>query len=144
LSRITKGATIGALGVSGISIGYLLTTAPLKPPVVRKNPLPQVPNTAQIFTNPHNGREGLFIRLPNGKLVAFDRACTHRGVYVDYDPKTHMLICPAHEAIFDPANGARVVQGPATIPLPPVPFHLKDDGTLLIGESDDTSREEAL
>jgi len=73
--------------------------------------------------------------LPNGTLVAYERACTHVGVSVDYNSKTHMLVCPAHGAIFDPAHGGRVLQGPATRPLPQVPLRPGSDGTILIGDA---------
>jgi serine/threonine protein kinase/nitrite reductase/ring-hydroxylating ferredoxin subunit len=140
LSKLARGATLGVLGVSGVSSAYLLTTALLKLPssqTANKGPLPPDLNKAQVFTNPGNGREGVLVRLPNGTLVAYDRACTHVGVYVDYDSTTHMLVCPAHQALFDPAHGGRVVSGPAPRPLPKVTIHKNSDGTLLLGESEE-------
>ncbi len=138
LARFARGAALGAFGASGISIAYLTSKTLLKlssSQASGKGPLLPSSNTAQIFTNPRNGREGLLIRLPTGAVVAYDRACTHVGVYVSYDSKSHMLVCPAHGAIFDPAHGGRVVQGPATVPLPQVSIHMKSDGTLFISES---------
>lgn len=137
LGKLARGVTLGGLCASGVSITYLMTTAlsNLPPsPASNKGLLPPALNTAQIFTNPRNGRKGILVRLPNGALVAYDLACTHVGVYVYYDSKTHMLVCPAHQALFDPANGARVVSGPAPSPLPKVSIHTNSDGTLLLGE----------
>jgi serine/threonine protein kinase/nitrite reductase/ring-hydroxylating ferredoxin subunit len=136
--RLVKGMALGALGASVVGAGYLLTTVLLKPPLPQgssRSHTQQALNTAQVFTNPRDGRQGLLVRLPNGTFVAYSRACTHSGVYVDYNSKTHMLVCPAHGAIFDPAHGGRVVLGPATSPLPQVPIRAKGDGTILIGDS---------
>jgi Rieske Fe-S protein len=132
-----KGLAFGGLGASVLSSGYLLTTALLKPSlpqgVGRSHPQ-QALNTAQVFTVPRDGRQGLLVHLPNGTFVAYERSCTHVGVYVNYDSKTHLLVCPAHGAIFDPAHGGRVLQGPATRPLPQVPLRTKHDGSMLIGD----------
>jgi len=135
LGLLVKGGAVGVLGASVVGTGYLLTTTLLKPPVPQRSSRShpqQALNTAQVFTVPRNGRQGLLVRLPNGTYVAYERSCTHVGVYVNYDSKTHLLVCPAHGAIFDPAHGGRVLQGPATRPLPQVPLHRGSDGTILI------------
>ena len=135
--RLVKGMALGALGAGVVGAGYLLTATWLQPAVPQGSGMSrpqQAPNTAQVFTNPRDGRQGLLVRLPNGTFVAYERACTHVGVAVNYNSQTHMLVCPAHGAIFDPARGGRVVQGPATRPLPQVPLHTKSDGTILIGD----------
>ena len=137
LGRLVKAGAVGALAASVLGSGYLLTTALLKcpsPPGPGTSHPQQALNTAQIFTNPKDGRQGLLVRLPDGTFVAYARACTHSGVYVNYDSKTHLLVCPAHGAIFDPAHGGRVVQGPAPRPLPQVPLRAGSDGTIIIGE----------
>jgi serine/threonine protein kinase/nitrite reductase/ring-hydroxylating ferredoxin subunit len=90
-------------------------------------------NTARLFTNPADGRGSWLIHLPGGSFVAFERACTHQGVAVNYNAGSGKLVCPAHGAIFDPANGARVVQGPANRPLASVPIHVNGDGTITTG-----------
>lgn len=92
----------------------------------------QARNTAKDFLNPRNGKQSLLIHLPNGSFVAYEKACTHKGVFVYYDPTTHHLVCPAHGAIFDPAQKGKVVQGPATQALPQVAPHLNADGTITV------------
>jgi serine/threonine protein kinase len=87
-------------------------------------------NSALAFHNPVDGKASLLIHLPDNKFVAYERACTHEGVTVNYDPATRMLVCPAHGAIFNPAEGARVVQGPAQTPLVQVTVHIHADGTI--------------
>ncbi len=89
-------------------------------------------NESMGFLNPSDGKPSLLIHLPNGKFVAYERACTHQGVAVNYDPVTHKLVCPAHGAIFDPANNAAVLQGPAATPLAPVTVRVNADGTITV------------
>ncbi len=90
-------------------------------------------NTSLDIINPADGKAGLLIHLTNGHFVAYERACTHEGVEVNYDIMTHTLVCPAHGAIFDPLNNAKVLQGPAMTPLKPVAFHVNADGTITAG-----------
>jgi Rieske Fe-S protein len=90
----------------------------------------QPTNTATSFSNPSDGHGSLLIHLPNGNFVAYEKACTHAGVPVYYDGGSHQLVCPAHGARFDPANGAQVLQGPANRPLPGVTIHVNADGTI--------------
>ncbi|MBV8695776.1 MAG: protein kinase [Ktedonobacteraceae bacterium] len=87
-------------------------------------------NSSAVFHNPVDGKASLLIHLPDNNFVAYERACTHEGVSVNYDPATRMLVCPAHGAIFNPAAGARVVQGPAQTPLVPVTVRVNADGTI--------------
>ena len=90
-------------------------------------------NSAVNFSNPTDEEASLLIHLPNNNFVAYESACTHQGVPVQYDPGTHTLICPAHYSIFDPANGGKVIQGPANRPLPSVTIRVNADGTISTG-----------
>ncbi len=87
-------------------------------------------NNALRFTNPADGATSLLIHLANGNFVACERACTHEGVPVNYDPASKMLICPAHGAVFDPQNGFNHVSGPGSGPLARVPIQINGDGTI--------------
>ncbi len=90
-------------------------------------------NTARTFTNPAGGNDSILVHLASGNFVAYDRACTHQGVAVGYDPGSHQLVCPAHGATFDPANAGGVTQGPATSPLSRVAIRVNNDGTITAG-----------
>lgn len=92
-----------------------------------------VANTATNIVNPADGKAALLIHLPNGNFVAYERACTHVGVEVNYDPMTHTLVCPAHGSVFDPLNKAAVLQGPAMLPLPTIPLRVNANGTITAG-----------
>lgn len=90
-------------------------------------------NSSKDFMNPADGNNSLLIHLNSGNFVACERACTHEGVPVYYDNGSQQLVCPAHGAIFDPANNFSVVQGPAQTPLPGVTIHVNADGTITTG-----------
>jgi Rieske Fe-S protein len=38
------------------------------------------------------------------------------------------IVCPCHGSVFDPANGAAVLNGPAGRPLPGLPITVEADG----------------
>ncbi len=90
-------------------------------------------NSSLNFTNPANGNGSILIHLPNGNFVAYSKACTHAGVAVYYDGGSQKLKCPAHGAVFDPANGGSPVSGPNNGPLQNVAIRVNGDGTITTG-----------
>jgi rieske iron-sulfur protein len=66
--------------------------------------------------------------LPAG-LVAYSAICTHLGCTV-LPPLSAQgyIVCPCHGSIFDPANAAAVVHGPANRPLPALPIEVLPEG----------------
>jgi nitrite reductase/ring-hydroxylating ferredoxin subunit len=91
----------------------------------------QAKNTAVAFMNPADQKDSLLMHLTTGTFTAFERACTHEQVNVNYDMGTHTLVCPAHGAIFDAATGA-VIQGPATKAIPKVTVRVNTDGSITV------------
>ena len=76
------------------------------------------------------GQDAVLIHLENGDFVAYSAVCTHQGCIVAY--QKGQLACPCHGSVFDPANGAEVVTGPAQSPLPEIPVEVKGGQVLRI------------
>ena len=79
------------------------------------------PGSAHKFED--SGQPAFLVHLENGDFVAYSAVCTHQGCTVAY--KNGNLACPCHGSVFDPANGASVVAGPATRPLPEIPVKVE-------------------
>jgi Rieske Fe-S protein len=60
-------------------------------------------------------------------VVAYSAICTHNGCEVtEWISDEQLLFCPCHESKFTPADGGRVVDGPAPRMLPALPLKLVD------------------
>lgn len=60
-------------------------------------------------------------------IVAYSGVCTHTGCDVtDWDAETLRFQCPCHDSQFDPADGARVVGGPAPRQLSSLPLKFEN------------------
>lgn len=71
---------------------------------------------------PVEGREDW---SPDG-FIAFSKVCTHAGCSVGlYQERSHQLICPCHQSVFDVTDAANPVFGPATRPLPQLPLRIE-------------------
>jgi Rieske Fe-S protein len=86
----------------------------------------QANNTAVVYGNNNN----ILVRLSNGNFVAYNRACTHQGIAVNYHPDSQTLICPLHGATFDPKNQGMVLKGPAVVALAMAKIQINADGTI--------------
>ncbi len=80
------------------------------------------PGTSVTFKD--GGEDAVLVHLDDGEFVAYSAICTHAGCTVAY--QNSQLACPCHGSIFDPANGAEVVSGPAQTPLPEIPIEVQD------------------
>jgi ubiquinol-cytochrome c reductase iron-sulfur subunit len=70
--------------------------------------------------------------------VAYSKICTHAGCAVslfryptfDETQPGPALVCPCHYSTFNPADGGKVLFGPAGRPLPQLPLQAGADGSL--------------
>jgi Rieske Fe-S protein len=79
------------------------------------------PGSAVKFKD--GGQDAVLVHLESGDFVAYSAVCTHQACTVGY--KNGQLACPCHGSVFDPANGAEVLTGPAQTPLPEIPVEVK-------------------
>ena len=79
------------------------------------------PGSAVKFKD--GGQDAVLVHLESGDFVAYSAVCTHQACTVAY--KNGQLACPCHGSVFDPANGAEVVTGPAQTPLEEIPVEVK-------------------
>jgi Rieske Fe-S protein len=80
------------------------------------------PGSAVKFKD--RGKDAVLVHLDGGEFVAYSAVCTHAGCTVAY--KDGQLACPCHGSLFDAANGAAVISGPAQTPLPEIPIDVRD------------------
>ena len=72
-----------------------------------------------------NGAPALLFRTKTG-VFAYQTICTHQGGVTKYFSAKKLLVCPVHNASFDPFKKGTVVTGPATNPLPTVKVVVKN------------------
>jgi rieske iron-sulfur protein len=75
------------------------------------------------------------ISLTDKGFVAYSAICTHLGCTVSWAknaqaPDASVTECRCHGSVFNPAEGAKVMGGPAPIPLSQIGVKVKQDGTL--------------
>jgi thiosulfate dehydrogenase [quinone] large subunit len=58
-----------------------------------------------------NGASALLFRTKAG-VFAYQTICTHRGGEVEYFAASKLMVCPVHNASFDPLASGKVVKGP--------------------------------
>jgi rieske iron-sulfur protein len=76
------------------------------------------------------------ISLTDKGFVAYSAICTHLGCTVSWvanakTPDASFTECYCHNSIFNPAEGAKVMGGPAPIPLSQIGVKVRQDGTLV-------------
>ncbi len=76
------------------------------------------------------------LSLTDKGFAAYSAICTHLGCTVSWaanaaSPDASFTECYCHGSIFNPAEGAKVMGGPAPIPLSQIGVKVKEDGTLV-------------
>lgn len=90
------------------------------------------PGSVQMFAYPHDTDPCLLIRMPDGKLLAYDQKCTHLSCAVVPKLDEGILHCPCHEGVFDLATG-RNIAGPPPRPLPAIELEVVGDDIFAVG-----------
>lgn len=76
------------------------------------------------------------LALTDQGFVAYSAICTHLGCTVSWmknpkEPGASYTECFCHNSIFNPARGAKVMGGPAPIPLAQIGVKVSKDGSLV-------------
>jgi rieske iron-sulfur protein len=68
-----------------------------------------------------------------GSVVAYSAVCTHVGCLVEgFEKDVDRLLCPCHQSEYDPADSAKVTNGPAPSRLATLPLKAGDGGALAV------------
>jgi len=82
------------------------------------------------------GNPGTVMNWTVQNIVAYSKICTHVGCPVAlYEATTHHILCPCHQSTFLATQGAAVLFGPASRPLPQLPITTNAEG-YLVAQSD--------
>lgn len=73
-----------------------------------------------------SGDPAVLVHLEGGEFAAYSAVCTHQQCTVAYEQGSGNLACPCHGSVFDPANGAEVMEGPAPEPLAEIPVQVQN------------------
>jgi len=76
------------------------------------------------------GAPGYIFRTKAG-VFAYSAICTHQGCTVNFNSDNSHFQCPCHGAEFDPANGAKVLAGPAPSPLTKIKISVQGNNIFL-------------
>lgn len=90
------------------------------------------PGTAKLFHFPTEHDPAVLVHLADGRMVAYDRRCTHLQCPVLWDAEHGQLACPCHHGYFDPATGAALA-GPPRRPLPAIELQVRDGQVFAVG-----------
>jgi rieske iron-sulfur protein len=72
--------------------------------------------------------------LSAGGVVAYSALCSHAGCdLTDFLSDRGLVSCDCHSALFDPKDGAKVVDGPAPWALPALPLTIVDGALSVAG-----------
>ncbi|MFL6077043.1 MAG: TQO small subunit DoxD [Mycobacteriales bacterium] len=80
-------------------------------------------NKATRFTDPKTGKPAWLVGEGGQRCAAVSAICTHAGCTVEWNGGSGFQ-CPCHGSRYD--RTGKVLNGPATRPLPPVPVAVKD------------------
>ncbi len=126
-----KGSNAGApLQAASLNVGDAVLAFPAGKTSNPANIVQLIRLDEKAFKPPTN------ISLTDKGFVAYSAICTHLGCTVSWaknmqSPDASVTECHCHGSIFEPAEGAKVIGGPAPIPLAQIGIKVADDGSLV-------------
>lgn len=117
---LAAGVGTGGAVVAGVVLSGCSSDGGQASPTVL-TPLDKVPVGGTVMTTGADGKPVVVVRPQDGTVVALSAVCTHMGCTVTRIGAE--LFCPCHGSTFELLTG-RVVAGPATRPLRPVPVRV--------------------
>lgn len=126
-----KGATVGSpVKASTFKVGDALLVYPSGKSSNPANLVQLIKLSESEFKPPTR------MKLTSQGFVAYSAICTHLGCTVSWledkkDPSASYTECYCHNSIFNPAQGAKVMGGPAPIPLAQIGIKVEGDGSLV-------------
>lgn len=117
-------SSIAALAVVGAGVGRAFPKKVAEVPVASNGGTTAkkiIKDAALKVGDTHNftskaGTPAVLFKTKVG-VYAYSAVCTHEGCTVQYNSASKHLQCGCHGAVFDPANNAKVLAGPANSPL---------------------------
>jgi rieske iron-sulfur protein len=155
LSRAARAADDDAALPPSPDDHFVFLSGPKKDQVVLLNDLPLGGSQMQAYPAAPNGTVRNASRLNLVVLARFDPAalanetraraaegavaysaiCTHQGCPVNmWSKDRNAFVCSCHGSVFDPLNGAEVIDGPAPRALPSLALKIKD-GVVIVGST---------
>jgi ubiquinol-cytochrome c reductase iron-sulfur subunit len=90
------------------------------------------PGEVDYTSQPHPVGGKVVANWSVDNIVAYSKICTHVGCPAAlYEQTTHHILCPCHQSTFVATQGAQVIFGPATRPLPQLPIGVDSSGYLI-------------
>lgn len=136
--------TEGALVAAGLAVVAVPAVAFFYPAELRETPAEPVSAgpvadlpVGTSTTVPYGRYPAIVINTSDG-LRAWSAVCTHFACLVKYDPDRDELVCPCHDAAFDPIDG-HVTAGPPPRALDAFPVNVVDGEIMVGGESEGAS-----
>jgi Rieske Fe-S protein len=83
-------------------------------PIAKSSEVPNNSTKSFVAKNRYGNSTTYIVIRKSDELLALDATCPHKGCIVAVESEG--LLCPCHNALFDPKNGD-VLRGPASYPL---------------------------
>lgn len=138
-SRRSVITVIARFGLILLSIPFVAAIAKYLTPDIRRRTLSLAVCRADDLNEASSSRtftlgsvRGILARDPDGKIIAFDRKCTHLGCMVIYRQSSQDFFCNCHHGTYNLAG--QVIAGPPPKPLTQLQAIIKNDVIVASGD----------